>query len=198
MVNIIAALDLPHLDIGRSTKAEDSGQTDQYSEGLKLAALVFRRCVYNFLIESNSFKWNFIYHNNKLACSLTRMSDANLQKLRHAAHESQRITEAYYWEGVAIIIGAAGVARTADGHQVAGARISLSNFKLRLNVTLDSNSPCAIIHTSHGDLIRDPLYRGRMYLKGLLLAGSSESDRDAYEMGTISSEETQARTGVLL
>lgn len=51
-----------------------------------------------------------------------------------------------------------------------------------LKVTLDINPPDMIIRTPHGDLIRDPTYQGKMYLRQLLLPSGGARGK-AYQYG---------------
>jgi hypothetical protein len=67
--------------------------------------------------------------------------------------------------------------RNANNDKVQGGRLHLYQFTEMLKVTLHINPPANIIRTKHGDLIRDPEYQGRMYLRGLLLPGGGVSGK---------------------
>lgn len=59
--------------------------------------------------------------------------------------------------------------------EVKGVGVSLENFKQWLTVSLDIHGysyPESIIETDQGDLIIDPSFRGKTFLKGLLLLAS--------------------------
>jgi hypothetical protein len=182
MANLKASLEFHTLSTGGTTKARDSGQTGQHGEGMKLSALVFRRCGYNFRIESNEFKWSFVYWKGELACGLTKMSDSTLEKLKQKAKGKPRTMVAHPWEDVYVIIGTSGSSRTSNGDKALGARIAVAEFKQWLKVTLDINPPDNIIRTSEGDFIRDPVYQGSMYFRGWLLPSGGTSGH-SYEKG---------------
>jgi beta-glucosidase len=85
VVNFNASLPYKALDTGSTSKASDSGQTGEHGKGMKLSALVFRRNNYNFRIESNECKWNFIFKKGFLACSLSPMGRKTLTNLKQKA-----------------------------------------------------------------------------------------------------------------
>ena len=194
LVNFNATLELCDLGTGSTTKARDSGQTGQHGEGMKLSALVFRRNNYNFRIESGEFKWLFVFKRGKLSCCLSRMGDKTLDKLKLKEMGQPRTPIARPWEDVSVVIGAPGAGRTADGFKVQGDRVHVDDFKEWLKVTLDINPPRKMIRTSQGDLIRDPIYQERLYLRGLLLPSGGTSGKGyAYGYNFIDGSTTRDR-----
>ncbi|KAI4666318.1 uncharacterized protein J4E79_002355 [Alternaria viburni] len=205
IVNFKATLKYRNLGTGATTKAYDDGQTGQHGDGMKISALVYRRNNYNVRYESSSFKWRFLYKKGSLACSLTRINETILKQMMKKARGQPRTHNSHPWEDVCLIVGAPGPTRDIYGRRKPGERLSITDFKRWITVTLDIDPPQNIIHTSHGDLIRDPKYRGHMYLRGLLLPrggtrgnnykygynfveGSTSSDRDALTGGGEESE----------
>jgi hypothetical protein len=69
------------------------------------------------------------------------------------------------------------MARNANNDKVQGGRLHLDQFTEMLKVTLHINPSANIIRTKHGDLVGDPEYQGRMYLRGLLLPGGGVSGK---------------------
>lgn len=167
IANFGASLQGYTLRTGGTTKVGDDQQTGQFGEGMKLSAVVPRRQGYKFHIESTGFKRDFVYQQSELACKLSRMSAQKLESMMRKTQGRPRTTEAHLWEDVCVIIGAPGRTRDIHGLPRKGDRVKTEDFKMWLKVTLDINPPQKIIHTSQGDLIRDPHYQGRLYLKGL-------------------------------
>jgi hypothetical protein len=141
MVNFNATLRYNDLDTGATTKYRDSKQTGQHGDGMKIAAVVFRRENYNYRIESACFRWKFLFKRGKLSCSLSRINEESLDKLRKKAHGQPRTAVAHPWEDVCVVIGAPGEARTGNGDVVKGNRPYIDHFKEWLKITLDINPP---------------------------------------------------------
>jgi hypothetical protein len=53
----------------------------------------------------------------------------------------------------------------------------MDTFRKLLKVTLDIILPTQMIRTPHGDLVRDSLYQGDMYLRGLRLRSGGMSGK---------------------
>lgn len=177
IANFKATLPYRSLGTGATSKAGDIEQAGQHGEGMKLSALVFRRNNYNFRIESGGFKWNFIFKRGELACGLRRIPAKALHKLKHKEQGKPKKDTARPWEDVCVIIGAPGSSRTIYGMKVKADRLHVDRFRQMLKVTLDINTPTKMINTPHGDLIRDPIYQGNMYLRGLLLPNGGTSGK---------------------
>lgn len=183
LVNFRATLPYRSLSLGGSPKVHDSTQTGQHGEGMKLSALIFRRKNYNLRIESGGFRWSFLFKKGELACGLGRMSKKKLDKIKQAEMGKPRTDIAHPWEDVCVIIGAPGFGRNIWNDKVQGKRMHKDQFQDMLRVSLDINPPEKIVHTPHGDLIRDPTYQGKMYLRGLLLPKGGMSGKE-YLMAT--------------
>lgn len=76
---------------------------------------------------------------------------------------------AHPWEDVCVVIGAPGPSRTIHGDRIKSKILHVDAFKQMLKVTFDIDPPKKIVGTPHGDLILDPIYQGKMCLRGLLL-----------------------------
>lgn len=72
---------------------------------MKLSALIFRRCGYNFFVESTGFKWGFIYQQHELACQLSRITGKKLNSKEKSTQGRPRTAEAHPWEDVCVTIG---------------------------------------------------------------------------------------------
>jgi len=181
IANFNAALAYRSLGTGATSKAADSNQSGQHGEGIKLSALIFRRNNYNYRIKSSGFKGNFIFRNGEFACGLRRMGVKIMDKLKDKEHGQPRTAISHPWEDVCVVIGAPGSSRKINGDKVSGRRLHADQFRAMLKVTLDINPPQKMIRTPHGDLIQDPTYQGRMYLRQLLLpSGGARGTAYAY------------------
>ncbi|KAF3029621.1 hypothetical protein E8E11_000026 [Didymella keratinophila] len=150
IANFDASLQGYTLRTGGTTKVEEDEQTG-----------------YKFYIESTGFKWDITYQQSGLACKLSRMSAQKLEPMMKKTQGRPRTTEAHPWKDVCVVIGAPERTRIIYGLPQKGNRIKADDFNMWLKVTLDINPPQKTIRTSKGDLIRDPHYHGRLYLKGL-------------------------------
>jgi hypothetical protein len=177
IANFNATLPYRSLGTGATPKAYDSRQTGQHGEGMKLSALVFRRNNYNFRIESGEFKWNFIFKKGELACGMRRMLGKSYGTLKQQEKGKPRSEIARPWSDVCVIIGALGNTRTVDGIKTKGKAINVGDFRKMLKITLDIDPPEKLVHTAHGDLIRDLRYQGQMFLCGLLLPSGGTSGK---------------------
>ena len=54
-------------------------------------------------------------------------------------------------------------------------RVERADFLRRIKVPQDVDGPSKIIHTHYGNLIIDDQFKGRIYVKSLLLEGESQS-----------------------
>ena len=82
---------------------------------------------------------------------------------------SRKLT-ANIWEDVSVKVGRV--------HSSQGARrIAMADFKKWLRVSIDLDRPSKVIETAHGNLILDPKFSGRVYLKGLLLESYSSATK---------------------
>ncbi|ORX89685.1 hypothetical protein BCR34DRAFT_502268, partial [Clohesyomyces aquaticus] len=121
-----------HLSTGGTTKARNRRQAGQHGEGLKRAALVFRRHPnnYNFKIESSEFRGYF--HLNmcsKLQYRLTRVNENTVRKERRATLVQSRTTVVHIWEDVLVVIGASGTSRGPSRLEGKGKKIPIARFR---------------------------------------------------------------------
>jgi hypothetical protein len=181
IVNFKATLKYRNLGTGATTKADDDGQTGQHGDGMKISTLVYRRNNYSVCYESGRFKWRFLYKKGSLVCSLTRINETSLEKMKTKAKGHPRTHNPHPWEDVCLIVGARGPTRDIYGRRILGKRPKVKDFRRWMAVTLDINPPQDIIRTIHGDLIRDTRYKGHMYLRGLRLSrGGTQGTNYAY------------------
>jgi hypothetical protein len=104
---------------------------------------------------------------NVLYCKLREMSQGRLETLKKnfAAKVNRgtpRDLKGNIWEDVTVRIGL---------FQGQGRRVEKAEFLLWNKVSLDLDRPSNIISTTHGSVILDERFKGRIYLKGLILEG---------------------------
>ncbi|KAJ9495511.1 hypothetical protein H2202_009051 [Exophiala xenobiotica] len=185
LTNFRARLEREHLDLGQSSKRTDANLAGCHGEGFKLAALVMLRNSYAIKFESNSFYWNFSLRGanvrSTLHCQLNPRAPRLVQKERA---EFERKTQASgfrrgltsnIWEDTTVKVG------KVKGR---GFAITENNFRswMKVALDLDTSGTEQIIHTDTGDLMLAEDYAGRIYLKGLRVAGQSSASND-YRFG---------------
>jgi hypothetical protein len=84
---------------------------------------------------------------------------------KKAGKGSSRELKVNLWEDVSVKIGKV--------HGSQGTKIELTDFKDWLQGSLHLDRPTKIIQTARGAVILDPGFRGRIYLKSLLLETNS-------------------------
>jgi hypothetical protein len=127
---------------------------------------------YRVRYEASSFYWNFQFGGREgdlLYCKLTKMEKKKLIKQMEenetrVSNKAARQMKANIWEDITVKIGRI---------QGRGDKIEREDFLKWIKVSLDLDRPSKIIHTRHGSLILDDEFRGRIYLKSLLLEGES-------------------------
>ena len=170
--NFGAQLSRKALNFGMSTKSEDDDLAGVHGEGFKVASLVMIRKGYRVRYEASQFYWNFQFggrDGDLLYCKLTRMDGKKLDKLMgeyktRVKSGSTRELKANIWEDVTVKIG------RVLGR---GERVDRADFLRWMKISLDLDRPSTIIRTRYGSLILDDQFKGRIYLKGLLLEGES-------------------------
>lgn len=180
VANFKAKLREKHLTMGVTSKVGKSDQAGQHGEGLKLAALIFRRSPQNYSVRctTSSRYLNFqLDHRRSLVCTVMKPDYKNLVKLkeREIARKRDglpREAKANMWEDVMWEIGAV---RPIDGGKKT-ARVPQQEFGNWLNMTLDIAAPTRVIQTPHGSLILDEKYAGRVCLSNLQLLNASACD----------------------
>ncbi|EXJ62057.1 hypothetical protein A1O7_02490 [Cladophialophora yegresii CBS 114405] len=193
ITNFEAKLERRHLHLGETNKRDDPRSAGGHGEGFKVGALVLRRSGYSVKFETNSLYWNFGFARDRalLCCALTKPQQSVLIKQAEKCRKQKgtpnqtRGLVARIREDMTVKIGKS----TDDKHGVRPKKrgISEETFRAWLTVSLDLDPPNAaqVIHTPAGDLIGDPRYRGRVYLKGLLVSeyGDHKSGGKNYRFG---------------
>lgn len=178
--NFKAQLSRKALDMGESSKRDDIHAAGTHGEGFKVAALVMLRKGYRVRYESSKFYWNFQFGGKDqtlLYCSLREMQASKLARLMAAYSKKTRKGDprelkSNIWEDVSVKIG--------QKFRGLGTMIEEEDFQKWIEVSIDLNQPSKIIETRHGTLILDDAFRGRIYLKGLLLEGENSSRGFSY------------------
>lgn len=155
--------------MGCTTKRRKSHLAGTHGEGFKVASLVMIRNGYQARFETSSYYWNFRFGGNnqaQLYCYLRPISKAKLDHQMVAYKKSvdrgtARTLKANIWEDVSVKIGRV--------YNSEGATIGIAEFQDWLKVSIDLDPPSKVISTEHGQLIMDPAFGGRIYLKGLLV-----------------------------
>ncbi len=172
LTNFNAQLSRSALDIGETSKRDNLEVAGTHGEGFKIGSLVMVRRGYRVQYEASSFRWTMKFGGrdlNMLYCYLSDLSSATIETQK-AAYQKKSVKGAprelknNIWEDVTVRIG------KIRGH---GDTIAKEDFMKWIEVSLDLNRPSKMIQTEHGSLILDQDFRGRMYLKGLLLEGIS-------------------------
>lgn len=171
LTNFNSHLTREALGLGFTTKRKKLNLAGTHGEGFKVASLVMVNKGYQVRIEASRFYWKFKYFQNNpynLYCVLSAASEKKIQK----ESEKQRYNRVRglprgitgnIWEDVTVRIGK--VYRPWSE----SASIKFEDFQSWLKVSLDLERPSNVIKTSHGSLILDPEFQGRLYLRGLLL-----------------------------
>jgi hypothetical protein len=193
MTNFATKLERRHLDLGETNKRNDARSAGGHGEGFKVGALVLRRSGYSVKFETDSLYWNFAFAKERplLCCALTKPQQSVKDKLWENHRKQQRTPNytrgltARIWEDMTVKIGKS----KEDKHGVEPKKTGISEetFRAWLTVSLDLDPPDAaqVIRTPTGDLIFDPRYRGRIYLKSLLVSefGGRRSGGKNYRFG---------------
>ncbi|KAH8589310.1 hypothetical protein B0O99DRAFT_676727 [Bisporella sp. PMI_857] len=173
MSNYGAQLPRRCLELGVSTKRGMKRLAGTHGEGFKVGALVMVREGYKVRYEASSFYWNFSFggkDKRTLYCNLSPQSAAKLQRERDAygrldADAKVRRLKGNIWEDVTVRIGCI--------HGCSGGnRVQEDQFKAWLTASIDLVQPSAVIETFYGQIILDPSFRNKIFLKGLLLETS--------------------------
>ncbi|KAL1953003.1 hypothetical protein VTO42DRAFT_3774 [Malbranchea cinnamomea] len=177
ITNFKAQLELQNLSLGGTTKTGDDRVAGTHGEGFKVAALVLLREQHAVQIFASSHIWTFGMSNSKnptLFCRVRKPAGDTVSKARieyglKVAENVPREMEANIWEDVSFVV--------SKGR--GGRAISTPTFREWLKVTLDIHTPAVedVIQTDHGDLILDPRFKGRVFLKGLQLLQNRASGK---------------------
>jgi hypothetical protein len=175
LTNFKAQLERKALDQGFTTKRDKKQLAGTHGEGFKVASLVMLRQGHQVRYEASKCYWNFRFggsENHQLYCGFQPITETLLQKQMAAYHTkvkegTSRELKANIWEDVSVKIGQ--VFRSKAN------KIKMADFKEWLKVSLDLDHPSKVIETALGSLILDPRFKGRIYLKGLLLENNKNS-----------------------
>lgn len=181
ITNRQATLQPWHLDMGGTSKANESNQAGVHGEGMKVAALILSRNPQNHSVicRSGGFNWRFNFSNQgKLFTILMRMTPASITKARDSAEEESKRSllpfAAAPNEDVQFFIGGVGNGRDERGYPISRSEVTKEDFQnwTKAAVFLQKIDPQHCLRTNDGDLITDERFAGRIYLKGLLLKES--------------------------
>ncbi|OTB20547.1 hypothetical protein K445DRAFT_87688 [Daldinia sp. EC12] len=183
ITNRQATLQPWHLDMGGTTKRDETNQAGAHGEGLKVALLVLMRGPQNHAIRcrSGGFTWNFDFTNQRrLVAGLTRMTPAAIEKVRVRAINdvnSGRVPiAASPSDDVQFLISGDSMGRDENGGRTMRNQVTKKEFTewTRSALFLQKIHNNEIVRTGMGDLILDARFRGSIYLKGLLLKESQD------------------------
>lgn len=184
ITNRNASLDTSNLDIGGTTKIGAGNLAGAHGEGLKLALLVLMRGSQNHKVRcrSGGFTWTFNFgKNGRLVARLSRISEQ-----AHSRLELQTRTKAgksllpfcpSAKNDVQFLLGEPHKGRSELGVPVQRRMVTQDNFEswCESALFLQNPDPNEIVRTRDGDLLIGEKFRGRLYLKGLLLNEDTES-----------------------
>ncbi|KAH9900338.1 hypothetical protein F4778DRAFT_791612 [Xylariomycetidae sp. FL2044] len=181
LINRGAELQPWHLNMGGSTKTNNTQQAGCHGEGLKLAICVLLREPQNHpvLYYSGGFTWTFNFTNQRrMVARLVRMSDAELTKFEEKAGRFH--TKNLYpfipspKKDVHVVIGGNSSGNDENGNLTRRTKVNREEFRkwTTAAVFLQNIEFDGMVRTSKGDLITDPRFSGNIYLKGLLLMRS--------------------------
>ncbi|CAI0650363.1 unnamed protein product [Colletotrichum noveboracense] len=183
LANFNAALEIQHLNLEGTSKRHNPETAGVHGEGLKLAALVMTRKNRNVRISSSSAYWSFGFRGlaeDKLHCQITKPAASTIKKHKDSLlsktldGQFRENLTSYIHQDVSVMIS------TAKEHDI----ITQAQFWRWTEVSIDLHCPSLenIILTSWGDLLLDPAFAGRIYLKGLQVS-SINSGGQKYTFG---------------
>ncbi|TGO32057.1 hypothetical protein BHYA_0359g00020 [Botrytis hyacinthi] len=159
------------LDMGGTSKANDEEMAGTHGEGFKLAALLMIREGHQARITASKFYWNFRWGAKEkkiLWCFLSEVKKKpSQQELNPQTTESSLFRDASPWKDVSVKMGC------VRGKQ--GKSITEAEVMEWLKVCIHFDRPKEIVCTPSGNLILDPNFRGKIYLKGLFLEKTSRT-----------------------
>ncbi|KAL8365390.1 hypothetical protein RB595_004273 [Gaeumannomyces hyphopodioides] len=184
IVNRKATLHPGHLDLGGTSKTNAPEQAGSHGEGLKLALLVLMRGPQNHAVmcRSGGFTWQFDFtKTGHLVTHLIRMPESMKRNVYQEAYglvqqpHSLLPFAPVLDHDVHFIVGGTGTGRDESGGRIDRVPVCRHEFDDWVGVALFlSDAPHGgIISTPAGDLLTAPQFRGKLYLKGLLLEEST-------------------------
>lgn len=180
ITNLGASLEPEHLFPGGTNKKNIDNQAEEHlkdqagahGEGLTLAALIFLRTGQNHAVFCQTagcrLFWNFD-KDGTLCCWARRISK---HETAIQPNDSIPIPAVNANEDVQIIIGDSAKGRDEQNEKVDRDPVSQRDFKNWTKVALPltvEDGDASIISTRYGSLLTSEVFRGKLYLKGLLL-----------------------------
>lgn len=177
------------LDLGSSSKRDSSETAGTHGEGFKVASLVMLRNGYRVQYQASEFYWTMRFgekHKDTLYCVLSGMKKATLIKLKSTTrkHKGPRELSGNIWEDVTLKIGAI---------RGQGKKITKEDWAKWMGVSVDLERPSKQIRTKFGNIILDDEFRGKIYLKGLLLEGVTSEREFRYGYNFMAGEVNRDR-----
>jgi hypothetical protein len=126
--------------------------------------MVMSREKYRVGIETNNARWTFYLGNTSRFCCIISPSRKAIPRRKPDPARDMANFVSRIWRDVTVVIGPNRKSRSQG--------VSVEQFKKWLEVSLEIHGfsrPESVIETDHGDLIFDPRFRGKVFLKGLLL-----------------------------
>ncbi|KAF4630320.1 hypothetical protein G7Y89_g7816 [Cudoniella acicularis] len=179
LTNFKAQLKRKALDLGESSKRDDSDTAGIHGEGFKVGALVMVRKGYQVRYEASSCYWSFNFggrDKRHLYCNLSPLTEASLEKWKATPEGGQpeptdpRQLVSDIRKDVTVRIG--NIYKT---QAMKPKLIGWEDFQDWIKVALVLDVPSKYLETRFGTLILDESYGGRIYLKGLYLGQSATS-----------------------
>ncbi|KAF9888555.1 hypothetical protein FE257_008486 [Aspergillus nanangensis] len=173
LANACATLEPEALQLGKTTKRGKDQLVGCHGEGLKLAAMLMSREGYRVSVETNNTHWDFcLQDSSQFRCTVSS-SERAIPKRRPNPRRDMARFMSRIWRDVTVII--------QPRHNPCRQEVSHEQFRKWLEVSMEIRGysyPESVIETDCGDLILDPRYRGKMFLKGLLLPSSISEPRE--------------------
>jgi hypothetical protein len=160
--NSCAELGLNALELGSSSKQHDSNSAGCHGEGLKLAALVMVRSGFEVELSASRRYWCFGLLQSRLFCDI-KPSNQSSPECSDPSGDMFRLCSRVDRDVTVEILAPKRSQKIP---------VSLTEFHNWLRVSLDIRGfsyPSDILQTEVGDLILDPDFHSRVYLKGMRL-----------------------------
>jgi hypothetical protein len=161
------------LDMGGTSKDMDDDMAGTHGEGFKLAALIMLRHGHQAKFTASGFYWNLrwgLKDTTALWCFLSKVKRKPSQPERKLS--SSKFKVANPWEDVSVKMG--------NVYGKEARPITEAEVMEWLKVCLHFDRPKESIHAEFGTLILQEEFKGKIYLKGLLLEKMSNSKKIRY------------------
>ena len=178
LTNFKSKLRIESLNFGETTKRKNNNLAGTHGEGMKVGTVVILRAGHQVRFESTKSYWNFSVagrNKSQVYCRISPPKAAKLIEQKKNSKRDSKDPKNHIWEDVSIKIGRLRGTKSA--------RIEIGDLKRWLEVSTDLVRPSKVFETPRGHLILDERFRGKIYLKGLLLEhGSAKPFRFAYNV----------------